>query len=126
MNENNKQLALKNSQLKREINQLTLANNELIKENIKEIYFHNRSHKKMIDLMNENIKGLEDLIKKSQETKTEIEKINKEKGAKYNKEDIDKEFAKTNVLKDSSNQSVDSKKIQENKRKKRKCGLNYK
>lgn len=59
MDDKNKKLALKNLQLKTEIDKLTECQTSLMRENIKITYYSNRAHRKMAEILDENIACIE-------------------------------------------------------------------
>lgn len=59
MDEKNKKLALKNLQLKTEIDKLTECQTSLMRENIKVTYYSNRAHRKMTEILDENLACIE-------------------------------------------------------------------
>ncbi|TBU11680.1 hypothetical protein CWI38_1086p0020 [Hamiltosporidium tvaerminnensis] len=73
MEEKNKELASKNVLLKEEIKKLSDLHTELLKNNIKNNYFCNRTHMKMIAILDENIKAIENILKDTVDFKTKLE-----------------------------------------------------
>lgn len=63
MDDKNKKLALKNLQLKTEIDKLTECQTSLMRENIKVTYYSNRTHRKMAEILDENLKCIERVYK---------------------------------------------------------------
>lgn len=59
MDDKNKKLALKNLQLKTEIDKLTECQTSLMRENIKVTYYSNRAHRKMAEILDENLACIE-------------------------------------------------------------------
>lgn len=72
MDDKNRKLALKNLQLKGEIDKLTECQTSLMKENIKAMYYSNRTHRKMVEILDESLKSIEKAYENTLKFKNEM------------------------------------------------------
>lgn len=70
MDDKNKKLALKNLQLKVEIDRLTEHQTSLMKENIKATYYGNRTYRRMVEILDDNLR----CIRKAYESTLRLKK----------------------------------------------------
>lgn len=72
MENKNKELALKNIQLKEEIDKLIQIQTTLMKDSIKYEYYTNRLIKKMTETLDENIIALENALERTKKMRSSI------------------------------------------------------
>ncbi|KCZ81683.1 hypothetical protein H312_00861 [Anncaliia algerae PRA339] len=114
MEEKNKKLAEKNTQLKIELDELQIKQRKLLRENLNSRFFNNIMHQKMLNMLENNLENIENALENTKKMKEEIH--TKDESVNSNLQENVKTDINQNILNESRNKNIDAVKKKKKKR----------